>query len=136
MAEPAGLDAQSLRDEAAALKRAYLYLVEQPGNEQDYQAWSGWQKSIVLIERLVGCVAEAERRKMDAIQRRSEELDELVAVKLERDELRAALADAREALEAVVLMEQSSDQGWREVYKSAQNVAREVLGRLDKKEKE
>ena len=109
----AGLDAQSLRDMQETIADALRW----HGVGRSKRAKALW-----ALRRLVGCVAEAERREKAAHQTAHIRLLQVEDSTRLWDEARAALADARDALERIaVLQEPHVCSQW----------AREVLGRLD-----
>ena len=84
---------------------------------------SGYEKAMECLDALVGCVAEAERRAVGA--EISEAATEEI-LRAQRDSLRAALADARDALERIAMSPIATDQA-----NGIALDALEVLGRLD-----
>ena len=92
-------------------------------------------RGVAALDALGARVTEAERERDETARNYSDMLNRVIEA---RDNWHAAYhaerartADARNALEGIVRMEQASDQGWRAVYKHAQAVAREVLARLE-----
>ena len=160
MAEPAGLDAQSLRDMLRPKPEEgwMMTLAECFEKAREAPCYTTFELALVClthlyvdeVERLVGCVAEAERQRDTAREevRRltvTGETPATVEVLQERDyawecaenmkgwaqraeetnrSLRAALADARDALKRIARLHTGSEI-------SAPALAKQVLGRLD-----